>query len=236
MVEPLQPVLISAIEHYSYCPRQCGLIHVESIFDENLLTIRGGRAHERVHSETARSERGKTVLRGLPLWSERYGLVGKADAVEFLPLQMNGGGRGSSPSLAQEIHQRPEKRMGAGKFVPIEYKVGRNTGHRHALYQACAQALCLEEMFGREVTEAAVYYIGSRERTTFPLDQETRQRTFEIIEEIRAMQARGVLPEPVADKRCPKCSLIDACMPFAVRIAAASKPNLFEPLPEGFLP
>jgi len=49
-------VLISALEHFSYCPRQCGLIHVERIFDENVFTLRGRRAHERV--DVARSAWG----------------------------------------------------------------------------------------------------------------------------------------------------------------------------------
>ena len=41
-------VLISAIEHFAYCPRQCALIHVEQTFDENLFTMRGRLAHEGV--------------------------------------------------------------------------------------------------------------------------------------------------------------------------------------------
>jgi hypothetical protein len=39
---------ISAIEHYSYCARQYALIHVEQVFEENVFTIRGRLAHERV--------------------------------------------------------------------------------------------------------------------------------------------------------------------------------------------
>lgn len=30
-------VLVSAIEHSSYCPRRCALIHIEKAFDENVL-------------------------------------------------------------------------------------------------------------------------------------------------------------------------------------------------------
>ena len=39
-------VPLSAIEHFSHCPRQCALIHVEQTFDENLYTIRGRLLHE----------------------------------------------------------------------------------------------------------------------------------------------------------------------------------------------
>ena len=206
----LEPVLISAIEHYSYCPRQCGLIHIESIFDENLLTLRGNQAHERVHKDATRTERGNKVLRGITIWSEQYGITGKADAVEISP---------------------------EGKYLPVEYKVGRKTGHHHALYQACAQAFCLEEMFNTVIDEAAVYYVASRERETYPLLEATRIVTAEIILEIREMKAQGKLPPPVADRRCPKCSLNDACMPFAIRAAAQEAPDeIFQPLAEVELP
>ncbi len=89
-------VPISALEHYSYCPRQCALIHVEQSYSENLYTLRGNRAHARVHTEGGDARRGATVRRGLSLWSRRLRLTGKADAVEFA----------------------------AGVPYPIEYKVG----------------------------------------------------------------------------------------------------------------
>lgn len=205
----LQPVMISAVEHFSYCPRQCGLIHVESIYDENLLTLRGNRLHERVDQKTDRNERGRLVLRGLPIWSDEHGLIGRADAVE----------------IDEE-----------GDLCPIEYKSGKNTGHRHALYQACAQALCLEEMFARPVTKAAVYYVASREKEFHEIDEFVRARTLAIVREIREMLAEGELPAPAADRRCAKCSLLDACMPFAVQKALSSTSNIFLPMDEVDLP
>ena len=33
--------MISALEHWAYCPRQCGLIHVEQVYEENVFTLRG---------------------------------------------------------------------------------------------------------------------------------------------------------------------------------------------------
>ena len=44
------PVPISALQHYLYCPRQCGLIHVERLWAENALTAEGRVAHEVVHA------------------------------------------------------------------------------------------------------------------------------------------------------------------------------------------
>ncbi|HRI45337.1 MAG TPA: CRISPR-associated protein Cas4 [Fimbriimonadaceae bacterium] len=210
----VEPVPISAIEHWSYCPRQCGLIHLESIWDENLFTLRGTKAHRRVDEDQDRVERGRRVLRGLPIWSERYGLVGKADVVELLPAE-------------------PPYR----EAIPVEYKVGRRTDKPHALLQACAQAICLEEMFGLEVRQADVFFVESRERVSHELTADLREQTLAIVEAIRAMMAGPRPPPPVADRRCRKCSLIDACQPFAVeRGMGQPEARLYEPLPLGELP
>lgn len=78
-------VPVSALEHFSYCPRQCALIHVEQTFDENVFTVRGHLAHERVDSGVTTSPRGVRQLRAMPIWSDEHGLIGKADVVELHP-------------------------------------------------------------------------------------------------------------------------------------------------------
>ena len=34
------PIMLSALRHYEYCPRSCALIHLEQSFEENLYTLR----------------------------------------------------------------------------------------------------------------------------------------------------------------------------------------------------
>jgi CRISPR-associated exonuclease Cas4 len=75
--------MISALEHYSYCPRQCALIHLEQVWDENLYTLRGRLVHDKADLPNAATTEGVRVERALPLWSDRLGLVGRADVVEF---------------------------------------------------------------------------------------------------------------------------------------------------------
>jgi CRISPR-associated exonuclease Cas4 len=206
----MEPVLISALEHWSYCPRQCGLIHLESVWDENVLTLRGKAAHERADAPVVRRERGRRVERALPLWSERYGLQGRADVVEF------------------SAEARP---------TPVEYKVGRATPHRHAHVQLCAQALCLEEMFGHSVPEGAIFYVASQRREAVALDEPLRATTLAMVEEVRAMRDAGVLPEARYDRRCRQCSLLDACLPQTMeRVAAVARLDPFAPLGERELP
>lgn len=180
-------VLISAIEHYSYCPRQCALIHVEQTYNENLYTMRGTLAHERVDSGDAARQRGVEVLRGIPLWSERYGLRGKADVVE---LRLDGP-------------------------YPIEYKVGRRTGN-HPDLQLCAQALCLEDMLGLPVQRGAIYYAATRKHHEVVFDDQLRSRTLGMVAAIRAMLLEQHLPDAPNDERCPNCSLIHACLPHVI--------------------
>lgn len=180
-------VPISAIEHYSYCPRQCALIHVEQTFEDNVFTIRGRLAHERVDSGDDKPARGVQVARGVPLWSERLGLRGKADLVEL----------------------RPE-----GPY-PVEYKVGRRRGP-HADLQLCAQALCLEEMLGVPVPRGAVYYHAVRRRHEVVFDEPLRARTVAAVVAIREMLRAQQLPPAPNDARCPNCSLVQACLPRVV--------------------
>ncbi len=180
-------VLISAIEHYSYCPRQCALIHVEGIYEENLYTMRGQLAHERVDAGEDDVREGIRAVRAIPLWSAQYGLRGKADLVEFR-------------------EERP---------YPVEYKVGRRRGV-HADLQLCAQALCLEEMLGQSVKHGAIFYHAQRRRHEVEFTDELRAATLRVVEGIREVLSAQKLPEAPNDERCPHCSLINSCLPWVV--------------------
>ncbi len=190
MTEPLTPIMLSALQHYSYCPRQCALIHQEQTFDDNVHTVRGHLAHERVDSGESGVEYGVRVERALPLYSERYGLVGKADAVEFLA---------------------------DGTPYPVEYKQGKRQKKAHDDVQLVAQALCLEEMTGLAVPEGAIFHHKTRRRRVVAISPELRALTLELLAQVRAMLASGVLPPPVTDRGlCRECSLMDSCQPDLV--------------------
>ena len=184
----IEPVMISALEHYSYCPRQCALIHLEQTFDENIYTLRGHMAHERVDQVITRTEDAIQVERGLPLWSRRLGLTGKADVVEF---------HDSVP-------------------FPIEYKLGRQRKWQYEAIQVCAQALCLEEMTGYPVPRGAIYYCSSRTRREVEFDEQLREAVAHIAEAVRTLLKTMILPPAVNDQRCEKCSLIESCLPAVV--------------------
>ena len=191
--EPLDPIPLSALQHWCYCSRQCALIHIEQVFEDNLFTQRGQALHKRVDDPGFEVRDGLRIERALPLFNDRLGLVGKADVVEFLP---------------------------DGTPYPVEYKHGsRNKRPDIAAcddIQLAAQALCLEEMFGRSVPEGALYYATSRRRRIVPIDTELREKTLSAVAGVRELLANGRCPAPLSDERCRACSLRDRCQPEAV--------------------
>lgn len=184
-MEAEPPLPLSALEHHEYCPRQCALIHADGLWKENRHTVRGARGHRRVDQDRDRLERGHKVLRGLELWSERFHVIGRADAVEVAP---------------------------DGTITPVEYKIGTRHGQA-AHVQLCAQALCLEEMLRIRVSHGAIWYSGPRERVQVELDHALRERTITAIQEIQQALRRGSLPIAVNDQRCAECQLLDHCLP-----------------------
>ena len=198
-------VMISALEHWAYCPRQCALIHIEQTFDENIYTLRGRMEHERAHEPAAETEAGVRIERGMSLWSKRLGLVGKSDVVEF---------HGTVP-------------------YPVEYKHGRKRQRSAAELQLCAQGMCLEEMTGERVPCGALYHQGSRRRTEVNFGDSLREQVVQAVAAVRAMLASRTLPPPVNDARCELCSLKESCMPAVLGEAARLhrvQQNLFRPL------
>ena len=105
MDEP-EKIPLSALQHWHYCPRQCGLIHLEQVFDDNVHTLRGQAVHAKVDTPGVETAKGLRVERSLPLWHDALGLVGKADVVEFsasgapYPVEYKHGSRHKAADIA----------------------------------------------------------------------------------------------------------------------------------------
>lgn len=182
-----EPIMLSALQHYSYCPRQCALIHQEQSFTENEFTLRGQRAHRRVDSGELSVENGVQIVRALPLYSERLGLVGKADVVEFLS---------------------------DGTPYPVEYKQGKRHKREHDDIQLAAQAVCLEEMTGHAVREGAIFHHKSKRRRVVKITKTLREQVERLTQAIQTLLIDNKMPPPAADKTlCRACSLYELCQP-----------------------
>ncbi|GAB4405847.1 MAG: CRISPR-associated protein Cas4 [Rhodoferax sp.] len=210
-MQPLDPVPLSALQHWTYCPRQCGLIHLEQVFDDNVHTLRGQAVHAKVDQPGVETTKGVRVERALPLWHDALGLMGKSDVVEFLA---------------------------GGVPYPVEYKHGsRNKAADIAAcddIQLAAQAMCLESMTGKPVSEGALYYATSKRRRVVAITAQLKANVAHTAQAIRQMLASGKLPPPLygeqAARRCKACSLQERCQPHATRAGLiAARAALFDP-------
>lgn len=188
------PIPISALQHYLYCPRQCALIHLEQLWAENTQTAQGRVLHERVDAGRAQRRAGVRSVSALALAHAELGLTGVADVVEF------------------------HESQGGEQAFPVEYKRGRPKAHRADEVQLCAQALCLEAMLDQPVPSGALFYGQTRRRHEVAFDDTLRALTHSTIAAVRTMWISGATP--IADyqaKRCDACSLIDLCQPRVLR-------------------
>jgi hypothetical protein len=71
MTEALDPIPLSALQHWSYCPRQCALIHLEQAFAENVHTLRGQAVHHIVDAPGFETRAGCRLALAPPSRSTR---------------------------------------------------------------------------------------------------------------------------------------------------------------------
>ena len=188
--EVREPLPISALNHLLYCERRAALVHLEQVWAENQFTAEGNVLHETANSGADETQRGMRITRALPLVSVIHAMSGEADIVEF--------------------HKN-------GTVVPVEYKRGKPKLHRADEVQLCAQALCLEEMLNVTISSGCLFYGETRRRTTVAFDEELRTVTIRAIQRLHELIVSRVTPLAVREKKCDKCSLLEICMPDAMR-------------------
>ena len=200
-------VMISALQHYLFCRRQCALIHLENAWEENKFTAEGRVLHERVDAGGAETRKTLHMARSVRLFSREIGITGIADMVEFHQVEFEFSHDGSK----QAIHL--EGFSGLWKPFPVEYKRGKPKIHRADEVQLCAQAICLEEMLNVNIPSGALFYGEARHRNDVSFDDALRTLTKETARGVHDLFASGVIPKPTFGKWCASCSLIDICTP-----------------------
>ena len=200
-------VMVSALQHYLFCKRQCALIHIEQVWTENRLTAEGRVLHERVDQREAETRGSTHLATALRLVSHKLGLVGIADMVEFHQVE--------TPMDSDGV-RRAVRLPRLKKYwipFPIEYKHGKPKTHRADEVQLCAQAICLEEMLDCSIFEGALFYGKTRKRMAVPFDSDLRGLTIKVAKEVHELIDSADIPPGHYDKPCDSCSLIDLCHP-----------------------
>ncbi len=182
-------LMISALQHLLFCPRQCALIHIEQLWVENRLTAEGRIMHERVHKAGRESRKNKKIEYDLPLHSFELGLTGRADVVEF------------------------HKTDTGWLPFPVEYKRGKPKKDNSDKVQLCAQALCLEEMLNQIIEKGALFYGKTHRRLEVDFDDTLRLLTRETAGRLHKLFDSGKTPKPEYSKKCHNCSFEALCLP-----------------------
>jgi len=185
-------LMLSALQHFIFCPRQCALIHIEQVWVENLFTAEGRVMHEKVHEERTENRKDIRIERGMPIRSLVLGLVGKTDVVEF------------------------HKESGKWLPFPVEYKRGKPKPDDCDKVQLCAQALCLEEMLNAQIPAGAIFYGKTRHRLDVEFTDTLREETKKTAHHLHEFIKAGKTPKPAYSEKCDSCSLLNVCLPKTV--------------------
>lgn len=204
-----EPLPLSLLNDYLYCNRRAALKVVEGWRSANEHTARGDIVHEHADLPGYELAKGVTLLRALPVFSERLGLSGKCDIVEAV---------GASPDLKSQISDL--KLGGIAVLRPVEYKVGKRRQFENDDVQLCAQALCLEEMFGMTISRGAIFHAQSKRRREVEFSADLRSRTEQAVADLHSLlnpQLSSIYQQmPSAryiEGRCEECSLFEICLP-----------------------
>src|ERR1039458_5378273 len=154
----LEALPLSLLNDLLYCPRRAALKAVEGWRAANEHTARGDIVHEHADLPGYEVAKGVTVLRALPVWSDRLGLSGKCDVVEAWE------GKAESRKQKAEMISEPPYVGSYRSLAPVEYKKGKRRAFENDDAQLCAQGLCLEEMFGVTVERGAVFHMARKRR------------------------------------------------------------------------
>ena len=189
---------LSGLQHFAFCRRQWALIHIEQVWQENLLTIEGRILHEKVHASDSEKRGDLIITRSLPVSSATLGIRGVCDVVEL-----------HRDPDGVEIQGRP------GRYLPfpVEYKRGRPKQGDADVLQLCAQAMCLEEMLACRIPQGALFYGEMRHRLPVHFDDLLRSQVHSLLEEMHSYYRRGYTPKVKPTKSCRSCSIADLCLP-----------------------
>jgi len=198
---------IRALQHFLYCPHRWELLYVEGMWKDNAFTINSGLAHSRVHGgKLLNSCRGKISLGDVTLYSEKYGVYGKADCIELTPddhgVQVEGYGGKYKISVIE--------------YKPTQRKGGVDPADRLQLY---AQKVCAEEIFSASV-DAFIYYVDVKRRIPLVFDDSDKELLYKTVQKLVEYKGKEIIPPIEYGQKCNGCSLYEQCMPKCKKFSA----------------
>lgn len=192
-------LMMSGLQHFSYCRRQWALIHIEQQWQENGRTAEGIVFHENAHNASKIEKRGdKLITRGMRIKSTSLGMSGICDVVEFVR---------DDNGISLFGYD------GLWLPYPVEYKTGEPKESNEDILQLCAQAIALEEMLLCHIESGSLFYGKMRRRLKVSFDNALRKEVYDMSKEMHEYWRKGYTPRVKPKKGCNACSLKDICVP-----------------------
>lgn len=208
-------LMLSGIQHFSFCQRQWALIDIEQQWEDNYLTLEGDWLHRNVDKPFAMERNKDTVLlRSVAVVSFRLGLYGIADLLEL------------HPSLDKAKAISVPKYPGLWQPYPIEYKHGKPKSDETDEVQLCAQAMCLEEMYNIHIDKGAFYYEQIKHRTEIIFTDTLRKLVEEYAEQMHRLFESAITPQAQYQAKCRSCSINNQCFAISTKRAMNTKQYL----------
>lgn len=148
-------LMLSGIQHFQFCKRQWGLIHIEQQWAENEATVHGQILHQKADDPYIKEKRKDIIIsRAMHVSSKTLGLYGILDVVEFHKDENGVALKGKR-----------------GKWLPriVEYKRGKPKRDTRDIVQLVAQTICLEETFGCPIETGCLYYHSVNQKRSLKL-------------------------------------------------------------------
>jgi len=186
-------ITVVEVKHYAYCPKIVWFTHVLHLHEPVTEAMElGSEEHdERFITPLIKSLKAIKVLKNVELESEKLKLRGKVDYV-----------------LVTRF----------GEHIPIEVKwtePARGGGPKrdHKL-QLAAYALMIEELTGRPVVRAAIYYARAGKTVVFNISDHDKREVKRIVVKIYNTIKTGEEPRVrVPKSKCINCGFRRYCIP-----------------------
>lgn len=189
---------LSELSQAGYCLRRAALIANEKVWQENADTAKGREEHKNVHTQRIERRGVQVNLYEYEVFSDTLKLRGKCDLIEAV--------RDASgcriPAVPFPV-----------RLYPVESKHGKLREEEEYNMQLCAQAMCLEEMYGTTIEEGAIYYVSSHRRQTVQFTKDLRDKVLLTVQTLRQVHSTYVVPPAEKSAKCKRCSLREICMP-----------------------
>ena len=181
---------LSFIAEYTYCPRSSYhlLVDAPKSREENEFIQSGRDAHLKVDEGYKASKSSKKVETSVRIFSEEFGISGKADILEFYEY---------------------------GEIIPVELKRGKKRVSSIHQTQLALMALCLQEMFPKNyVNQGAVFSTQDRHKEKIIFSPELLKSAKDLANTLANKTLNGLDPRmfPLQkDERCRGCCFHDLC-------------------------